>query len=384
MSISQSQFLNRLSMEEDIPKECSSFFNVNQEYGYNQSYSNPFEDGMGSNMNLNLNQNPNIYDSYPQKQPESGSHKPSGLSITATKTMLPLSTNVYNEENNANAIGGQESEYFKSSAPILGRQQTFHHYDETNNHNIADRTEMSKDLGYKDYASMNDFTVSKTTYEAGQFHTDSSVVKRRPGKDPYSQPKDVARHFLKVHMKKCLAYAGNNMDVARMIIESKMRRNEEEKPFKFPKNYLDILQKHFNSWLSGLKKDIKDYGKEDFKKAFYNDRKAFRNMMYDLVDDKKMEGLLIKKPEVFNEWIFKETLQEISLMFVNDEGPGGLKSQLVASANILEKSGEEHFKLLRITRWLLEKPERIETAEVFGKRWVASFLQNRMDLEPTA
>lgn len=378
MNSSNPHFVNQFSVEDDMPGGSYNLFNPTQEIGFND----PDPVGLyGGMMTNNLNSVQNVRNNVPMINPEISYSRPTNTWVPLSGTMGPSSVNAYAEEGNNNIYGTEEVEFYRPNTTVIGRRAPFNHYDETNNP-LYDMTEVSNDFRAKDYMSCNVFT-SRSNFEGQHFHTDSSVVKRKPGKNPFSQPKDVRRHFLKVHMKKCLAYAIENTDSARIIIESKIVNHAETLTMPFfllePAKYYATLQKDFKTWLLGLKSKFKDYGKEDFKAAYLNDRKSFRKTIEsELTDDKKMEEFL-KKSKAFIIWIFKETFQILSLRFVNNEGPGGLKSQLADSANILDE--KEHFQLLKLTRWLLEKPERIETSEIFGKRWVENFLQERMEQE---
>ena len=201
--------------------------------------------------------------------------------------------------------------------------------------------------------------------------------KKRPGKNPYAEPKDVGRHFLKVHMKKCMHHVLRNMEEVYEGIRSYFF-DELEEPAVFSEKQKQefILKKtmEFKDWLENLKKMFKDYGKEDFKTAYMINHKQFSNDVWNL-DDPEIPKFLKSRPNDWNRMAFKETLRRLSLKFIQNPGENGLRYQLINANNILVE--EEHLRYVFLTEWLIEKPSRIENSEIFGKMWVEKFFKSK-------
>lgn len=229
--------------------------------------------------------------------------------------------------------------------------------------------------------SMTQFNLEKEEFlkkiePESQSQADSSR-KKRPGKNPYTMPKDVGRHFLKVHMKKCMNYVLKHLDEVYEELRAYFFDNCDEPPAFTEKDQKEFILKksmEFKDWLESLRKAFKDYGKEDFKTAYMHQSKQFGQEISN-VKEEDLSKFLKGRPNDWNKMVFKEILRRISLRFVKNRGEDGLRYQLVNANNILVE--EEHLKYVILTEWLMEKPARIESSEIFGKVWVEKFFRSR-------
>ena len=207
----------------------------------------------------------------------------------------------------------------------------------------------------------------------------NEAPKKKPGKNPHLATKNVGRHFLKVHMKKCIAYALRSPEEVKEEINSYLFESHDPL-VSFPKFAFQEQQeeftkqtvKNFCDWLEALRKSCKDYGKEDFKAAFFIDHRAFLQEIYMLrTEDKEANMRLFGNSTKWNKLLNKEIFRRISLEFIRNLEQGGLISELMSADNI--SVGTEHIRYAFLTEWLVDDPTRMETAEVFGKRWVQEF-----------
>lgn len=202
--------------------------------------------------------------------------------------------------------------------------------------------------------------------------------KKRPGKMPFSVPKDVGRHFLKVHMKKCVNYVFKNMVLVSEELNNYFFGNpEEEDPVlshkKQRNEFIRMKTREFKGWLIKLKIKFKEYGKEDFRSAYMNNHAQFCEEIEDL-EDTDIPGYIKTRSSNWNKMVFKEILRRMSLKFIKNTGEDGLRYQLVTANNILVE--EEHLRYAFLTEWLIEEPARIDKAVIFGKKWVLEFFRS--------
>ena len=233
-----------------------------------------------------------------------------------------------------------------------------------------DLTTPLKDCGLDLYA-----LASKFTPEA---------PKKRPGKKPFELPKDVGRHFLKVHMKKVIAYVLNNTDKITEVMKNYLFKNNQQR-WAFSETqkeeFLRQKTKSFVSWIEGLKKVFKDYGKEDFKTAYCIDVNVIRERINNA---QRGERNSMKELFTYRDWdtqvTFKEVFRLITLEFIRNIDDNGLIYELMNANNIL--AGVEHIRYVFLSEWLIEKPSRIDGAEIFGKKWVENFFKTNDLLLP--
>lgn len=223
----------------------------------------------------------------------------------------------------------------------------------------------------------NDQLLKKLELNTSPSVNGNSSMKKRPGKNPFSEPKDVGRHFLKVHMKKCMHHVLKNMDGVYEALRSYFFDDLEEPAAMHPQQMQQFLLKmtmEFREWLETLRKIFKDYGKEDFKTAYLINSKQLGKEIYEL-EDYEIPKFLTGRPNDWNRTAFKEVMRRVSLNFIRDLSEKGLRYQLVNANNILVE--EEHLRYVYLTEWLVDKPSRIENSEIFGKMWVENFFKSK-------
>ena len=212
--------------------------------------------------------------------------------------------------------------------------------------------------------------------------TDGNCLEIASSQSKHSK-RNVGRHFLKVHMKKCLKFAFQHRELAENTLSSVLFA-EQQNGFALGINNAErFIQQQLTqlmSWLQYLQKKLRDYGKQDFKDAYLGERIAM------LADHHSASGENMTETEskvlffsvnyqTFQEWVFKETFRRISLVCVqNNSLKGSLKQRLQSSSEYI--SLNEHYRYMKLTEWLLESPSRIETAQIYGKNWVEKFFQD--------
>lgn len=191
---------------------------------------------------------------------------------------------------------------------------------------------------------------------------------------------DVGKQFLKIHMKKCMNYAMNSLvsirDTLKVILFEEnavvfaFNRELQEK-FLAQKTY------EFQRWLLDLKVRFRYYGKQDFRDAYVANNIQTILIKMDhanaLANNQGSRVLLEEVNTLMNENLMKETFRRMSLKFLVDKGPYGLMSELNQSCNI--GVPVEHLKYIQVTKWLLEKPTRIDTADIHRKSWIDSVVK---------
>ena len=204
----------------------------------------------------------------------------------------------------------------------------------------------------------------------------SKERKRKPGKYPYTRPKDVGRHFLKVHLKKCFHHILNNQKFIYTTLKNYFLGQYLALEHLEAQQHIFIFRHtiKFQDWLQDLKTTFKDYGKEDFKTAFLVDREKLHHNI-SLMNEKELSSSLRCYPTDWDLVVYKEILRQLCLLFIRKVGESdSLRFQLANAKNILEL--DEHLRFILLTEWLIEKPERIQFSEIFGKLWVAKFFNN--------
>ena len=193
----------------------------------------------------------------------------------------------------------------------------------------------------------------------------------------HREPAYKDRHFLEVHMRKCMHHALRNLrEVYENIRSYFFDELEEPAAFSEKQKQEFILKKtmEFKDWLEHLKKRFKDYGKEDFKTAYLINHKQFGQEVRDL-GDSDIPKFLKNRAGDWNQMACKEILRRLSLKFIRSTSENGLRHQLISSNDILVEA--EQLRYVILTEWLVEKPSRIENPEVFDKLWIERFFKSK-------
>jgi len=203
------------------------------------------------------------------------------------------------------------------------------------------------------------------------------LPKKRPGKNPYELPKDVGRHFLKVHMKKAIVFILQNTEKVTEAMKTYFFKNNNNR-WKLSEaqqeEFISSKVTAFMAWIEHLKKIFKDYGKEDFKTAFCVDSNTIRQK---ISNTQSRDRASLKELFEYKDWdtqvTFKEVFKLCTLDFIRNIEENGLIYELMNANNIL--TGVDHIRYVYLSEWLVELPSRIDSAEIFGKRWVETFFR---------